>query len=243
MAIQIKKLKLIVIVLLSSFLAACQTQSSSPQARLLSSNSDQAIAASTPCQSFNLGDNLQPQLGSGSLQLNLPVARLNNPHQGRSVVLLPVADASIRFFWARQNNQGQWSIAEKQTVMQVQAGRIDASPLHRLHYNAQQQKVVLFVTLPSPLWQQGIIIKPVLEETESRWGRIRPFNTRLTAQGFFHPFRGIDQGLSGNTLPQRLAEIMNQIEPGSIYVPHIYTNKINLLKPTLVNRKLCPIAG
>jgi hypothetical protein len=224
------------------FLASCQ-KIPSPQTSISVTKSTENIAISPRCQSFNLGDNLQPQLSSSSLQLNLPVARLNNSLQGRSVVLIPVTDSSIRFFWVRQNSQGKWSIAEKQTVMQIQPGRLDASPMHRLHYNSQQQKVVLFMTLPAANWQQSLTIQPVLEESESRWGKIQPFNTRLTSQGFVHPFRGIDQALSGNILPQGLAEVMNQIEPGSIYVPRIYANKFTLLKPSLVNRRLCPLAG
>lgn len=231
------KLQQILIVVLSSLLVACQIQKS-PR----SQNSEQTVAASPPCQSFNLGDNLQPQLGAESLRLNVPVARLNDANQGRAVVLLPVADNSIRFFSAWQDNQKQWSIAEKQTVMQIQPGQLDGSPMHRLHYNAQQQKIVLFITLPPAYWQKGIQIQPVLEETESRWGKVQPFNARLNAQGFVHPFLGIDQGLSSNSLPQRLAKIMNRIEPGSIYVPQIYANKITQLKPSLVNRRLCPLA-
>lgn len=226
----------------SIFLVSCQTSTLPPNVRSYSQD-EQNIEANVACQSFNLGDNLRSQLDATSLQLNLPVARFNNSAQGRAVVILPVNDSSIRLFWARQNNQGTWSIAEKQTVMQVQPGRLDASPMHRLYYNAQQQKVVLFITLPTTYWQQQITIQPVLEESESRWGRIQPFNTRLSAGGFLHPFRGIDQSLSGNTLPQELAEIMNQIEPGSIYVPRIYAGKITLLKPSLVNRNLCPKAG
>jgi hypothetical protein len=226
----------------STFLVSCQTSTLSTK-RPTSSDAERKIEANVSCQSFNLGDNLQAQLDSTSLQLNLPVARFNNLAQGRAVVILPVNDSSIRLFWVRQDSQGKWSIAEKQTVMQVQPGLLDASPMHRLHYNAQQQKVVLFITLPTTYWQQQITIQPVLEESESRWGRIQPFNTRLSAGGFLHPFRGIDRGLSGNTLPQGLAEIMNQIEPGSIYIPRIYAGKITLLKPSLVNRNLCPLAG
>ena len=205
---------------------------------------DTSLVANAPrCQSFNLGDNLQPLLNSSSLQLNLPVARLNNSLQGRAVVLLPVNNSAIRFFWVRQDSRGEWSIAEKQTVMQVQPGRLDASPMHRLYYNAQQQKVILFVTLPAADWQRGITLQPVLEERESRWRNIQPFNARLTSQGFAHPFRGIDRGLSGNILPHNLADTMNQIEPGSIYIPQIYANKITVLKPSLVDRHLCPVAG
>lgn len=226
-----------------NLLTACQTLIPAPSVRSFPANSATTVANSPRCQSFNLGDNLQPQLNSNTLHLNLPVARLNNSLQGRAVVLLPVNDSSIRFFWVRQNSQGKWSIAEKQTVMQVQPGRLDASPMHRLYYNYQQQKVVLFVTLPAANWQKGITIQPVLEERESRWGKIQPFNARLTPQGFAHPFRGIERGLSGNILPQNLAGVMNRIEPGSIYVPQIYANKLTLLKPSLVNRQLCPVAG
>lgn len=227
---------------LSIVLGGCQTSISSPKIPS-ASNAERKIETNALCQSFNLGDNLQAQLDSTSLQLNLPVARFNNLAQGRAVVILPINDSSIRLFWVRQDSQGKWSIAEKQTVMQVQPGLLDASPMHRLHYNAQQQKVILFITLPTNYWQQQITIQPVLEESESRWGRIQPFNTRLSAGGFLHPFRGIDRGLSGNTLPKGLAKTMNQIEPGSIYVPRIYADKIILLKPSLVNRNLCPLAG
>ncbi|XWK89051.1 MAG: hypothetical protein U7127_02985 [Phormidium sp.] len=226
----------------STFLVSCQTFTLSPKMRSYY-QAEQNIKINALCQSLNLGDNLRSQLDSTSLQLNLPVARFNNLAQGRAVVILPVNDSSIRLFWVRQDSQGKWSIAEKQTVMQVQPGLLDASQMHRLHYNAQQQKVVLFITLPTTYWQQQITIQPVLEESESRWGRIQPFNTRLSAGGFLHPFRGIDRGLSGNTLPQGLTEIMNQIEPGSIYIPRIYADKITLLKPSLVNRNLCPLAG
>jgi hypothetical protein len=220
----------------------CQRISSPPVSSY--GTRDTSLVANAPrCQSFDLGDNLQPQLNSSSLQLNLPVARLNNPLQGRAVVLLPVNDSAIRFFWVRQDSRGEWSIAEKQTVMQVQPGRLDASPMHRLYYNAQQQKVILFVTLPAADWQRGITLQPVLEERESRWGKIQPFNARLTNQGFAHPFRGIDGGLSGNILPHNLADTRNQIEPGSIYIPQIYANKITVLKPSLVDRHLCPVAG
>lgn len=143
----------------------------------------------------------------------------------------------------RQDSRGKWSLAEKQTVLQVQSGRLDASPMHRLYYNDRQQKVVLFVTLPAANWQKGISIQPVLEERESRWGKLEPFNARLTSQGFAHPFQGIDRGLSGNILPDRLAEVMSQIEPGSIYVPRIYAGKLTVLKPSLVDRNLCPVPG
>ena len=224
------------------FLVACQ-RVSSPPVNSYGAKNTSLVADSPRCKSFNLGDNLQPQLNSNSLQLNLPVARLNNSRQGRAVVLLPVNDSSIRFFWVRQDSQRKWSIAQKQTVMQIQPGRLDASPMHRLHYNYQQQKVILFVTLPDADWQRGITLQPVLEERESRWGKIEAFNARLTSQGFAHPFRGIDRGLSGNILPHNLADVMNQIEPGSIYVPRIYANKLTLLKPSLVNRHLCPVAG
>lgn len=226
-----------------NLLTACQTLMSAPSVHSYATSSATTVATSPRCQSFNLGDNLQPLLNSSSLQLNLPVARLNNSLQGRAVVLLPVNDSAIRFFWVRQNSRGEWSIAEKQTVMQVQPGRLDASPMHRLYYNAQQQKVILFVTLPAADWQRGITLQPVLEERESRWGKIQPFNARLTSQGFAHPFRGIDGGLSGNILPHNLADTMNQIEPGSIYLPQIYANKITVLKPSLVDRHLCPVAG
>lgn len=226
-----------------NLLTACQTLIPAPPIHSYVASSATTVANSPRCQSFNLGDNLQPQLNSSTLQLNLPVARLNNSLQGRAVVLLPVNDSSIRFFWVRQNSQGKWSIAEKQTVMQVQPGRLDASPMHRLYYNDRQQKVVLFVTFPAANWQKGITIQPVLEERESRWGKVQPFNARLTNQGFSHPFRGIDRGLSGNILPQNLAGVMDRIEPGSIYVPQIYANKLTLLKPSLVNRQLCPVAG
>ena len=238
------KSKLLQMLVLGSttFLVGCQALSLSQQVRSLP-NAEGNIKRNALCQSFNLGDNLRSQLDSTSLQLNLPVARFNNSQQGRSAVILPVTDDSIRFFWVRQDSRGKWSIAEKQTVMQVQPGRLDASPMHRLHYNAQQQKVVLFLTLPTTYWQQHITIQPVLSETESRWGRIQPFNTRLSGGGFLHPFRGIDRGLSGNTLPKQLAEVMNHIEPGSIYVPRIYGDKVTLLKPNLVNRRLCPLAG
>jgi hypothetical protein len=222
---------------------ACQTLIPAPSVHSYPASSATIVVNSPRCQSFNFGDNLKTQLNSSSLQLNLPVARLNNSVQGRAVVLLPVNDSAIHFFWVRQDSQGKWSIAEKQTVMQVQPGLLDASPMHRLYYNAQQQKVVLFVTLPAADWQKGITLQPVLEERESRWGKVQPFNARLTPQGFAHPFRGIDRGLSGNILPQNLAEVMNQIEPGSIYLPRIYTNKLTVLKPSLVNRNLCPLAG
>ena len=226
-----------------NLLTACQTVRPAAPIHSYAANSATTVATSPRCQSFNLGDNLRSQLNSNSLQLNLPVARLNNSLQGRAVVLLPVNDASIRFFWVRQDSQGKWSIAEKQTVMQVQPGRLDASPMHRLYYNDRQQKVVLFITLPAASWQKGITLQPVLEERESRWGKVQPFNARLTSQGFAHPFRGIDRGLSGNILPQNLADVMNQIEPGSIYVPQIYANELTILKPSLVNRRLCPVAG
>jgi hypothetical protein len=237
------KLKLLLITLTyCAFLVSCQATTSSPKVHS-STDAEPNLKTNALCQSFNLGDNLRSQLDSTSLQLNLPVARFNNLAQGRAVVILPVNDSSIRLFWVRQDSQGNWSIADKQTVMQVQPGLLDASPMHRLHYNTQQQKVILFITLPTTYWQQQITIQPVLEESESRWGRIQPFNTRLSAGGFLHPFRGIDRGLSGNTLPKGLAETMNQIEPGSIYVPRIYADKITLLKPSLVNRNLCPLAG
>lgn len=227
---------------LSILLVACQKEQLQVEVRP-SVNSEQAVEANVPCQSFNLGDNLQPSLGLGSLQLNVPVARLKERNQGHAVVLLATTDSSIGLFWLRQNNQGQWSITEKQTVVQLRPRHLDASPLHRLQHNAKQQKVVLFITLPSAYWQKGVTIQPVLEETESRWGKVQSFNTQITAQGLIHPFLGLDRGLSGNTLPPRLAEVMNQIEAGSIYVPRIYTSKINLLKPSLVNRNLCPLAG
>lgn len=226
-----------------NWVTACQTLVPAQSIHSYPANSATIVANSPRCQSFNLGDNLQPQLNSNTLQLNLPVARLNNSLQGRAVVLLPVNDSAIRFFWVRQDKQGKWSIAEKQTVIQVQPGRLDASPMHRLYYNAQQQKVVLFVTLPAADWQRGITLQPVLEERESRWGKVQPFNARLTSQGFAHPFRGIDRGLSGNILPHNLSEVMDRIEPGSIYVPQIYANKLTVLKPSLVNRHLCPVAG
>ncbi|MCU0543425.1 MAG: hypothetical protein MUE44_14825 [Oscillatoriaceae cyanobacterium Prado104] len=226
-----------------NLLAACQKHLPAPLASNPANRLATVAATSPGCQSFNFGDNLQPQLNSNSLQLNLPVARLNNSLQGRAVVLLPVNDAAIRFFWVRQDSRGKWSLAEKQTVLQVQPGRLDASPMHRLHYNDRQQKVVLFVTLPAANWQKGISIQPVLEERESRWGKLEPFNARLTPQGFAHPFRGIDRGLSGNILPDRLAEVMDRIEPGSIYVPRIYASKLTVLKPSLVDRNLCPLAG
>jgi hypothetical protein len=226
-----------------NLLAACQKHLPVPLASNAANQLATVAATSPRCQSFNFGDNLQPQLNSNSLQLNLPVARLNNSLQGRAAVLLPVNDAAIRFFWVRQDSRGKWSIAEKQTVLQVRPGRLDASPMHRLHYNDRQQKVVLFVTLPAANWQQGIGIQPVLEERESRWGKLEPFNARLTPQGFAHPFRGIDRGLSGNILPDRLAEVMDRIEPGSIYVPRIYASKLTVLKPSLVDRNLCPLAG
>lgn len=232
----------LLMLILSMVLGGCQTTTSSPKVPT-SRDAERKIENNALCQSLNLGDNLRSQLDSTSLQLNLPVARFNNLAQGRAVVILPVNDSSIRLFWVRQDSQGNWSIAEKQTVMQVQPGLLDASPMHRLHYNAQQQKVILFITLPTSYWQQQIKIQPVLEESESRWGRIQSFNTRLSAGGFLHPFRGIDRGLSGNTLPKALAKTMNQIEPGSIYVPRIYADKITLLKPSLVNRNLCPLAG
>lgn len=237
------KLKSLPLILLApaTFLVSCQTLPSSSKAPYF--HTDRNVETNAACQSFNLGDNLRSQLDSTSLQLNLPVARFNNSARGRAVVILPVTDSSIRLFWVRQDSQGKWSVAEKQTVMQVQPGRLDASPMHRLHYNAQQQKVVLFITLPTTYWQEQVTIQPVLEKSESRWGRIQPFNTRLSAGGFLHPFRGIDRGLSGNALPQGLAELMNQIEPGSIYIPRIYADKLTLLKPSLVNPNLCPKAG
>jgi hypothetical protein len=237
------KLKKIFILCLSAYLAGCQQLQPSTTAIDSPADSASTIASSPRCQSFNLGDNLQPQLGPNPLRLNLPVARFNNSLQGRAVVLLPVTDSSIRLFWVRQDSQGNWVIAEKQTVVQIQPGQLDAYPMHRLHYNEQQQKVVLFVTLPALIWQHGITIQPVLEESESRWGKIQVFNTRLGAQGFAHPFQGIEGGLSGNILPKNLAGVMNQIEPGSIYIPRLYSDKVTLVNASLVDRELCPLSG
>lgn len=238
-----RKVQKIFILGLAAYLVGCQKLQSSTIAIDSTADSVPTIANLPPCQSFNLGDNLHPQLGPNPLRLNLPVARFKNALRGRAVVLLPVTDSSIRLFWVRQDSQGNWTIAEKQTVIQIQPGQLDASPMHRLRYNEQQQKVVLFVTLPSVNWQRGITIQPVLEESESRWGKIQLFNTRLTPQGFAHPFQGIEGGLSGNILPQNLAGVMNQIEPGLIYVPRLYSDKVSLVNASLVDRELCPLSG
>lgn len=231
------------IMMISTILVSCQPLSPLELSQSSAIKSVSVIAKSPRCQSFNFGDNLQPQLGTNSLQLNLPVARFNNSLQGRSVVLLPVTDSTIRVFWVRQDSEGKWSIAQKQTVIQLKSGILDASQMHRLYYNAEQQKVVLFITLPSANWEKGITIQPILEETESRWGRINPFHTRLFGQGFIHPFQGIDQHLSGKILSENFLKIMNQIDSGSIYVPRVYSQKITVLKSNLVNRYLCPLTG
>lgn len=228
----------IALVILGSFgLISCQNHS--PQ-------SDSVNAAETTpprCDSFNKSDDLTPFLDAPSLKLKVPTGRFKDKKRGISVVLLPSSSDDSNLFWVHKTPQGNWQIAHKQTLVRIQSGELDAQFLHRL-YPQVFPKTVLFVTLPQSYWDKPLLIQPVLEKQEARWGKVTQYPVKITAQGMIHPFRGLaTQGDSGDSLPSHLSEVMNQVEAGSIYIPDKFSSNIQPRQPTLVNPQLCPKSG
>ena len=223
-------------VLISCALLACQSEPQTQTSNILQPQE-------STCDSFHKGDDISTRLGEGPLELKLPLARFKTKHRGVSTVLLPGIQGSIHSFWAYQNPQGKWAIADKQTVVRIQPGKLDAQLLHRLDSEVFP-KIVLFLVLPQAYWDRALSVQPILEKNEARWGRLKPYTLQITAHGMFHPFRGLHEvGNSGDLLPQHLNRVINQIEPGSLYVPSRLSNNIQLKQPDLFNPRICPIAG
>lgn len=190
------------------------------------------------CFSANSGDDLLPQIGNAEpLTLKVPVARFREEGKGKSVVLLPSSEKSMRFFWTTTE-----ALAAKQTVLSIQPPLLDLSPMHRLLYTPSQNKIIQFVVLPVEVWQKGIKIQPVLEPLESRWGRIETYPVRVGLAGFIHPFSGIERQLSGESLSPHLRKTIDQIVPGSIYIPNAFASQTGLEKPVRFEN-FCPVAG
>lgn len=235
---QMKNLKIpLLLAIVSSLLVACQTgKTNGPSV---------TAAEATPprCDSFNKSDDLTPFLDAPSLKLKVPTGRFKDKKRGLSVVLLPSSSDDSNLFWLWKNPQGNWQIADKQSLVRIKSGELDAQFLHRL-YPQVFPKTVLFVTLPQSYWDKPLSIQPVLEKQEARWGKVTQYPVQITAQGMIHPFRGLaTQGDSGDSLPSHLNEVMNQVKAGSIYIPDKFSSNIQPLQPTLVNPQLCPKSG
>lgn len=217
-----------------TFLPACRPSNSLPV---------QPVTASASCQSFNKSDDVRSQLDAPSIQVKIPVSRYQDPQQGISTAVLPSTEKDIHLFWAWRDANGNWAIANKQTVVRIKPGELDAQFLHRLKPQVYP-RTVLFITLPQDYWDKPIALQPVLEKQESRWGKVENYNVKITAQGTVHPFRGLAElGDSGDKLPPHLNRVMNQIQPGSIYLPAKLSSNVKLLQPILVNPQLCPKSG
>jgi hypothetical protein len=218
-------------------LVACQEE-------ITNSSSVTAAEVSTPiCDSFNKGDDLRGQLEATSLQIKVPLSRFQDEQRGISTVLLPGTEPTINTFWTHLNNQGNWEIAQKQTVVRLQPGELDAQLLHRLDPKVYP-RTVLFIVLPQDYWDKEVALQPVLEKQEARWGKVESYNLKITAQGMLHPFRGLHAlGNSGDKLPPHLNRVLNQVKTGSLYVPNKLSNNVKLLQPTLANPQICPKSG
>jgi hypothetical protein len=175
--------------------------------------------------------------------IKVPLGRFQDEHRGISTVLLPGTEPSVNAFWAYRDSQGNWAIANKQTVVRLQPGELDAQLLQRLNPQVYP-RTVLFIVLPQDYWDKEIALQPVLEKQEARWGRVEPYNLKITAQGMVHPFQGLyELGDSGDKLPPHLNRIMNQIKAGSLYLPNKLSGNVKLLQPTLANPQICPKSG
>ncbi|NJR18739.1 MAG: hypothetical protein HC785_25535 [Calothrix sp. CSU_2_0] len=146
----------------------------------------------------------------------------------------------MNIYWAALNSQQELKMADKQTLIRVQQGEVNAQPMHRLNSKVYP-KVILFVSIPDVIWQKSNIkIVPVVKKPDFRWGRVQGYNTRITAQGIQHAFRGIENTSPSQKLSTRLNQVLNKIELGSIYVPERYNNNIHIEEPIGVNREICP---
>jgi hypothetical protein len=225
------------LLLLSNLLVACQT--AKPNVPSVTA----AESGKPTCDSFNKGDDIRGQLEASSLVVKVPLGRFQDPQRGISTVLLPGTGESVNAFWAYRDSQGNWAIANKQTVVRLRPGELDAQLLHRLNPQVYP-RTVLFVVLPQDYWDKAIALQPVLEKQEARWGRVRPYNVKITAQGMVHPFRGLHElGDSGDKLPPHLNRVLNQVEAGSLYLPNKFGSNVKLLQPTLANWQICPKSG
>jgi hypothetical protein len=233
-----KKLRIsLLLLILGSFLVACQREKPN------GSSVTAAEAGKPICDSFNKGDDMREQLEASSLQVKVPLGRFQDEQRGISTVLLPGTEPSVNAFWAYRDSQGNWAIAKKQTVVRLQPGELDAQLLHRLNPQVYP-RTVLFIVLPQDYWDREIALQPVLEKQEARWGRVEPYNLKITAQGMVHPFRGLyELGDSGDKLPPHLNRIMNQVKAGSLYLPNKLSGNVKLLQPTLATPQICPKSG
>jgi hypothetical protein len=205
---------------------------------------DLVNAATAPrCDSFNKGDDMRGQLEAPSLQVKVPLGRFNDPKRGISAVLVPGTQETVNVFWAYRDTQSNWAIAKKQTVVGIGKGELDAQLLHRLNPQVYP-KTVLFIVMPQDYWDKAVTLQPVLEKQEARWGKVEPYNLKITTQGMVHPFRGLHElGNSGDKLPPHLNRILNQVKAGSLYLPNKLSGNVKLLQPTLVNPQICPKSG
>ncbi|WP_392476221.1 hypothetical protein [Nostoc sp. C110] len=207
-------------------------------------DSANAVETTRPrCDSFNKGDDMREQLEAASLQIQVPLSRFKDPKQGISTVLLAGTQETVNAFWTQKDTKDNWSIANKQTVVRIQPGKLDAQLLHRLNPQVYP-RTVLFIVLPQDYWDKDIYLQPVLEKQEARWGRVHPYILQITAREMVHPFRGLNElGDSGDKLPPHLNRILNQVEAGSLYIPNKLSSNVKLLQPTLVNPQICPKSG
>jgi hypothetical protein len=194
------------------------------------------------CLSIQLGDDLATTpLGTTLRSLSLPADRQQNG--GWASVILPTASTEARVFFGVRNAAGQWSLAERQVVARVQPGDLDLSPMLRLVYNTDQQFMVLFILIPATQLNRRVDLQPMLAPNNARYGRLQTFRARPTTQGYLHPFQGIDQGISGEAIPPHLANTLNALAPGSIYIPEPYHHHFQLAKANSSDPNLCPLAG
>jgi hypothetical protein len=226
-------LKVINISLIGAILSACG-----------SNNTEQSVMptqqAQLICKSVHKNEDLIPDVSAPLITFKVPVSRSNDSQTGLSVVFLVNTNSIINIYWAALNSQQELKMADKQTVIRVQQGEVNAQPMHRLNSRVYP-KVVLFVSIPDVIWQKSNIkIVPVVKKPDFRWGRVQGYNTRITAQGIQHAFRGIDNTSPNQKLSPRLNQVLNKIELGSIYVPQRYNNNIHIEEPIGVNQEICP---
>ncbi len=197
------------------------------------------LSAVTPsgavCESFNQGDPLDERIGSGDLSLKVPVDRRDASR--RSVVIIP-GNGPSQTFWAYRAANG-WFFADKQTVGIATDGLLDLQPMHRIDSRVYPNMVQVIV-LSQDRRQRKITLQPVLEGSTSRWGKRITFPVRISVQGQVHAFRGIERGISGNAIPSYLNRVLDQLEPGSVYIPQ--NIQIEVIEPTIANPQICPVS-
>jgi hypothetical protein len=199
-----------------------------------------------PCQSAHAdATNLRSYLGEAKpSRLRLPVAATEDPHSGRTIIVIPSTEEQVTVSRLQRSRSGTWFKPNEQLPVVLQPGEIDLSLVHRLLYNDEQAQIVVIIEIPQQLLtRQGLEIQPVVDDLEGyKWRGIKPYTTQLSAQGFNSFFRPIARLDTGNEVPSELQKALDrEIIPGSIYIPRSFQRHIEIIKEAVVDRDRCPI--